>query len=62
MSNKPTYEKLEQKVKQLEKEVSRHKQLENELRTSEEKFKKIFDNANIIPEFSFLPILRILNS
>jgi PAS domain S-box-containing protein len=48
MSNKPTYQELGQKIKELEKEVSRYKQVENELRFSEEKFKKIFNNANII--------------
>jgi PAS domain S-box-containing protein len=48
MSEKPTYQELQQRVKELEKEVSRCKLVENELRVSEEKFKKIFDNANII--------------
>lgn len=48
MSEKPTYQELEHKVEELEKEVSRCKQMESELRVSEEKFKKIFDNANII--------------
>ncbi len=41
MPKKPTYEELEQRVKKLEKEAIRCKQVEEELRRSEEKYKTL---------------------
>jgi two-component system cell cycle sensor histidine kinase/response regulator CckA len=45
MADKPTYEELEQKVKELEKEVYRCKQVEKAVWESEEKFKAIAGSA-----------------
>ena len=42
MTEKPTYEDLEQRVKELEKTESKRKQAEEELRQSEKKFRSLF--------------------
>jgi len=42
---KPTYEELEQRVKELEKEAAEGKQAEKAIRESEEKFKAITSSA-----------------
>ena len=46
MSNKPTYEELEQRVKQLEKESIKLKKAEEELIESEEKYRNLVERAN----------------
>lgn len=46
MTVKPTYEELEQQVADLKKEILARKQIESELRESEEKFKTIFQSVN----------------
>ena len=48
---KPTYEELEQRVKELEEEANKYKQVRNELQNSEKKYRLI--NSN-----SFIPQLR----
>jgi PAS domain S-box-containing protein len=45
MARKPTYEELEQRVKELEKESARRKRAEDKLRKSEEKFAAVVENA-----------------
>ncbi len=45
MAKKPTYEELEQRVKELENEAFERKQAEEALRESEERFRSLF-NAN----------------
>ena len=47
MARKPTYEELEQKVKELEKETSKHKQAEKALRASKDRFKEMM--ADLLP-------------
>ena len=44
MSEKPTYEQLEQRVRELEKAESERKQAEKALQESEQKFRSIFEN------------------
>ena len=44
MAKKPTYEELEQKVKDLEKDAAKHKKTEEALRESEERYRTIFDS------------------
>jgi PAS domain S-box-containing protein len=46
MDRKPTYEELKQRVKELEKEVSKRKLAEEALRESEEKYRTLFENAS----------------
>jgi len=46
MSNKPKYEELEQRVKELEQETFRHKQVEKALKQSEEKFKNLVETTS----------------
>ncbi len=50
MANKPTYEQLEQKVKELEKEVDKRRHAEEALRKSEERFREL---AELLPETIF---------
>ena len=45
MSDKPTYEELEQRVRALERAASDHKRIENELKESEKRFSTIFHNS-----------------
>ena len=45
MADKPTYEKLKQRVKELEKEATELKRTEEVLMKSEERFRIIFNNA-----------------
>ena len=45
MAGKPTYEELEQRVKELEKEALEHKDVEEVLRESEEKYSKLVENS-----------------
>ncbi len=47
MARKPTYEELEQRVKELQKKASKHKQEEEALRESEERFKEMM--ADLLP-------------
>jgi PAS domain S-box-containing protein len=46
MSKKPTYEELEQRVKEFEKEAYKLKQIDEALQESEERFRLAFENAN----------------
>jgi len=45
MSQKPTYEELDQRVKKLENAESARKLLQESLRESEERFRMIFTNS-----------------
>ena len=45
MARKPTYEELEQRVKELENEVFARKQAEEALRESEDRFRSLFENS-----------------
>jgi PAS domain-containing protein len=60
MAKKPTYEKLRQRVKELEKESSKRKRSEEALRESEEKYRTILESigngdyeVNIAGDFTF---------
>ncbi len=46
MSNKPTYEELEQRIRELKNEVFERKQAKEALRESESKYRTLCDNAN----------------
>ena len=48
MGIKPTYEELEQRIKELEKEAFKRKQAEEALRQSEEKYRELVESANSI--------------
>ena len=48
MGTKPTYEDLEQRVKELERESFKLKQVEMALRHSEEKYRELVESANSI--------------
>ena len=48
MERKPTYEELEQRVKELEKESLKHRKAKDALRESEERYKHLVDYANDI--------------
>ena len=50
MPRKPTYEKLEQKIQELEKEASEFKRAEEVLRESEERYRNLFD---IVSDFIY---------
>ena len=45
MAKKPTYEELEQRIKELEREALEHKQVEKALWESEEKYRVLFETA-----------------
>jgi PAS domain S-box-containing protein len=47
MSAKPTYEELEQRVRELEKAESERKRAEEAMRESEDKFKYVFEASNV---------------
>ncbi len=46
MAKKPTYEELKERVKELEKEVSKRKRAQEGLRESEERLKTVVNNVN----------------
>ena len=46
MATKPTYEELQQRAKELEKRAFECKQIEEMLEESEEKYRRLVDNAN----------------
>ncbi|HEA68912.1 MAG TPA: PAS domain S-box protein, partial [Desulfobacterales bacterium] len=46
MAKKPTYEELEQRIKELEKESDERKRAEEALRKSEEKYRDLFENGS----------------
>jgi two-component system, cell cycle sensor histidine kinase and response regulator CckA len=46
VTKKPTYEELEKRIKELEQEVTKRKQAEEDPRESEERFRLAFENAN----------------
>jgi len=48
MAEKPTYEEMEQRIKDLEYEVVKRKQAEEALRESKERFKAVFESVNDI--------------
>ena len=47
MGTNPTYEELEKRVKELEKEIIEYRQTEQALRQNEEKYRTILDNVEI---------------
>ena len=47
MSKKPTYEELEQRIKELEKQAAKCRQIEEELRKNERRYRNIYDNAQV---------------
>ncbi len=44
MTRKPTYEELEQRIREFEKESAKRRQAEEELRKSEEKYRSVLEN------------------
>jgi len=46
MDRKPTYEELEERIRELEQEHARHEEVEAALRESEEKFKAAFEGSH----------------
>ncbi|MFC1515584.1 PAS domain S-box protein [Thermodesulfobacteriota bacterium] len=48
MTSKPTYEELEQKVKELEKSEAKHKRTEAALLESEERYRNLFNNNHSV--------------
>jgi len=44
MARKPTYEELEQRIREFEKESAKRKQAEEDLRESEEKYRSVLEN------------------
>ena len=46
MAKKPTYEELEQRNKELEKEANKRKQAEEAMRKSEKKYRLLADNVS----------------
>jgi PAS domain-containing protein len=51
MSPKPTYEELQQKINELEKEAVQRKQIENALRKTEERLSQITEDFCSVPTF-----------
>jgi PAS domain S-box-containing protein len=47
MGEKPSYEELELRIKELEKEAAKCRKMEEALRASESRYKKIYDNAQV---------------
>ncbi len=47
MARKPTYEELEQRVKELEKEAINAKKTEEALRESDERYRSLIENIPI---------------
>ncbi|MFH1950952.1 MAG: response regulator [Pseudomonadota bacterium] len=69
MDKKPTYEELEQRLKELEKEIKKHEQIESALRQSDEKYRSILESiedgyyeVDLAGNFTFFndSLLRIL--
>ena len=61
MAEKPTYEELAQRVKDLEKETLRSRRAEEEMRASEEKFFKAFHNGPLLMTISSIKDGRYLD-
>ena len=62
MPRKPTYENLKESVKDLKKEVAKHKRLEKAIRASEQEWHSLADNApNIILIVDRKGIVRYVN-
>lgn len=62
MARKPSYEGLQQRVKELEKEVAKRKRAEEKLHQSEEKYRLLIDNyGNPITVFDSDGILLLIN-
>ncbi len=51
MSNKPTYEELEQRVKELDQDIVKHKQIEEELRESQFLYSEMFEQSTTCIQF-----------
>ena len=47
MANKPSYEELEKRVRELEQAESEHKQTEEALRESEEEYRQLFESSMV---------------
>jgi len=47
MNEKPTYKELEQRIKELEKEAAKCRQIEEALRQSERRYRNIYNNAQV---------------
>ena len=48
MAGKPTYEELEQRVKELEREAVKRKQVEEALREGEKKYRSLVDGMTAL--------------
>lgn len=48
MTKKPTYKELEERISMLEKQAGEHKQIEETLRESEERFRSLFQTTNTV--------------